>query len=275
MKTIILLFVSVLFYAVSFSQELSSLDRKLFVAVSSYDLNEAQAKALLAQGANINAVNGAMGGETFLINDIKSFKEPKFIKFLLDNGADPNIKDASGKTALAYAQQYNIGRNKDGRDIIQMLMTAMKMKPQTNDANNDQTVTTKTKVTVKNDQQQQTEKIKAKSKTGPPSAAEIKQTMENSFTGIYQNHFFGVKNTVTFEWTGGITVGGIQNVRSAPASCYPVKLKVKVTATDPRDGNTSISDRGQGAKIGGYLKNEIFCFYRNGFGEWEYGTYEQ
>lgn len=272
MKTIILLFVFVLFYAVSFSQELSSLDRQLFVSVSGYDLNEGQAKALLAKGANINAVNGAIGGETFLINDIKSFKEPKFIKFLLDNGADPNIKDESGKTALDYAQQYNIGRKKDGRDIIQMLMTAMKMKPQTNNANNNQTIN----VPVRNNQQQQTVKTKVPtSKSGPPSAAEVKQAIEKSFTDQYQNHFFGVKNNVTFEWTGAVTVGGIQNVASAPASCYPVKLKLKVTVTDPRDGNTSISDRGQGAKIGGYLKNEIFCFYRDGFGEWAYGTYVQ
>jgi len=269
MKTTLLCFVFFLSYFISFSQELSSLDRRLFVAVSGYDINEADAKTLLAKGANINAVNGAMGGETFLINDIKSFKEPKFIKFLLDNGADPNIKDESGKTALDWAQQYNIGRKRDGKEIIQMLMTAMKIAPQT-------PATPKQNTPVTNNQQEQPVKTKvAKSKTGPPSAAEVKQAMENSFTGIYQNHFFGVKNTVTFEWTGAITIGGIQSVRSAPAACYPVKLKVKVTATDPRDGNTSVSDRGQGAKIGGYSKNEVFCFYRNGFGEWEYGTYEQ
>jgi hypothetical protein len=268
MKIAVLLFVFTLSSSLLFSQELSKLDRRLFVSISGYDLNEAEAKALLAQGANINAVNGAMGGETFLINDIKSFKEPKFIKFLLDNGADPNIKDASGRTALSWAQQYNIGRNKDGKEILQMLMTAMKIKPET-------AITPNPKTPAGNNQQQQTGKTKAASKTGPPSAAEVKQTIEKSFTGIYQNHFFGVQNKVTFEWTGGVTIGGIQTVRSAPAACYPVKLKVRVTATDPRDGNTSVSDRGQGAKIGGYLKNEVFCFYRNGFGEWEYGTYEQ
>ncbi len=269
MKTTILLLLFVSVYSFSFSQELSSLDRRLFVAVSSYDLNEAQAKALLAQGANINAINGDMGGETFLINDIKSYKEPKFIKFLLDNGADPNIKDASGKTALAWAQQYNIGRKKDGKDILQMLMTAMKIQPQT------ATATTPNNP-VPNNQPQQTGKTKvAKSKSGPPSFAEVKQTIETSFTTVYESHFFGVKNTVSFEWTGGATIGGIQAVRSAPAPCYPVKLKVRVTITDPRDGNTSVVDRGQGAKIGGYSKNEVFCFYRNGLGEWEYGTYEQ
>jgi len=250
-------------------QELSTLDRRLFVAVSGYDINEAEAKTLIGKGANINAINGAMGGETFLINDIKSFKEPKFIKFLLDNGADPNIKDESGKTALDWANQYNFGRKRDGKKILAMLMTAMKIK-QDAPANNNQ------ETPIRNEQPQQTVKTKVPtSKTGPPSAAEVKQAMEASFTGIYQNHFFGVQNKVTFEWTGAITVGGKQSVPSAPSACYPVKLKVRVTATDPRDGNTSVSDRGQGAKIGGYLKNEIFCFYRDGFGEWAYGTYQQ
>ncbi len=273
MKTMLLAVVLLFSGYLSFSQELSTLDRKLFVAVSGYDLNEANAKSLINQGANINAVNGALGGETFLINDIKSFKEPKFIKFLLENGADPNIKDESGKTALMYAQQYNIGRNRDGKEIIQMLMKAMNIKPGVNENNKSQPTTTNHEVAPARNNQPVS--VKAKNKTGPPSAAEVKQTMERSFTGIYESHFFGVKNNVSFNWTGGIIIGNIQKVNSAPSPCYPVKLSVKVTATDPRDGNTSVSDRGQGAKIGGFTKNEVFCFYRNGLGEWEYGTYEQ
>jgi hypothetical protein len=269
LKTITLLLAVMFLNSNVFSQELSGLDRKLFVAVSSYDLNETYAKSLIDQGANINAVNGSLGGETFLIYDIKGYKEPKFIKFLLDNGADPNIKDESGKTALQWAQQYNIGRKKDGRDILEMLMKAMNMTTTTPKNNNQGTTA------AKNQQQQTTVIPKAKSKVGPPSAAEIKQTLERSFTSAYENHFFGVKNTVSFEWTGGITIGKMQTIASAPSSCYPAKLKVKVTITDPRDGNTSVSDRGQNARIGGFSKNEIFCFYRNGFGEWEYGTYEQ
>jgi hypothetical protein len=45
--------------------------------------------------------------------------------------------------------------------------------------------------------------------------------------------------------------------------------------TDPRDGKTSSVKRGLNAEIGGYHKTEIFCFFKNGFGEWEFGTYEQ
>jgi hypothetical protein len=51
-------------------------------------------------------------------------------------------------------------------------------------------------------------------------------------------------------------------------------LKVVVTAEDPRDGNRSSVTRGTGATTGNYT-NEIFCFYRDGFGEWDYGTYSK
>ena len=272
MKLVMLVAFFALIGSHCYSQELSKLDRQLFVAVSSDDLNEADAKKLLAKGANINAINGQMGGETFLITDIKSYKEPKFIKFLLDNGADPNIKDESGKTALDWALQYNFGRKRDGKEIIKMLQTAMKMAPAADEINN-KTPAAVVKTTTTNNRP--TTKPKAVSKTGPPSAAEVKQTIENSFTGIYQSHFFGVKNKVTFEWSGGIAIGRIQTTRAVQEACYPVKLRVRVTAEDPRDGNTSVSDRGQDAKIGGVMKNETFCFYRNGLGEWEYGIYEQ
>lgn len=274
MKKIILLCAFNLVVRLSYSQDLSPTDRRLSVAVIGFDLNEPEAKALLAQRANINAVNGAMGGETFLITAIKGFKEPKVIKFLLDNGADPNIKDERGRTALSYAQQYNFSRKKDGRDIIQMLMTAMKIQPEEKEQTGKNTVAAPV---IKEGKQHsvQVRTNQALHKTGPPGVSEVKATMEESLTGIYQNHFFGVKNTVDFEWSGPVTVGGLQTVASAPEACYPVRLKVKVTITDPRDGNTSVQSRGQEAKIGGYLKNEIFCFYRDGFGRWSYGIYER
>lgn len=93
--------------------------------------------------------------------------------------------------------------------------------------------------------------------------------MEKSLTNAYQNHFFGVKNEVTFQWVGAVSVGALQSARAAlTPSCYPVKLQVDATMKDPRDGNTSTQSRGTEANIGGYVKNEVFCFYRNGFGEW-------
>ncbi len=91
-------------------------------------------------------------------------------------------------------------------------------------------------------------------------------------TKDYIRHFFGVDNKVAFEWTGGITVGNLQTVRSAPKPCYPAKLQVSVTAEDPRDGNTSTVVRGMNATTDNY-REEIFCFYRDGFGEWAFGVY--
>jgi hypothetical protein len=263
-------------------QDLSNKDRRLSVAVVGFEFNEAAAKDALADGADINAKNGAMKGETLLIAAIKGFKEPKVIKFLLDNGADPNLKDESGRTALSYARQYNIGRNQAGREILKMLeaATGQAATPAAgNDGSNVKPATGAKQGTPTTAQTTETTAA-AKPKTprrgsGPPTVDEVKETMEKSFTGIYQNHFFGVKNEVTFEWFGPISIGALQSIPSAPKPCYPVKLKVTVTAKDPRDGNTSRVARGQEANIGGFLKNELFCFYRDGFGEWDYGTYER
>jgi hypothetical protein len=247
----------------------SDATRRLSVAVNGFELNEPAAKDALAAGADINWQNDAMDGETMLITAIKGYKEAKIIKFLLDNGADASIKDETGKTALEWARQRNIGRDRNGREIIAMLEAATGQK----------TNPTKTGDTTSGDKSQIPNKptnpaanIKQKRTGGAPSDDEIKATMEKSFTNIYESHFFGVKNKVTFEWVGGITVGAIQTIKAAPKSCYPVKLQVSVTAEDPRDGNRSTVVRGMNATTGNY-KEEIFCFYRDGFDEWDYGTY--
>jgi hypothetical protein len=257
----------------SFAQ-MTDTDRRLHVAVLGFELNEAAAKDALADGANVNVKNEAMNGETMLITAIKGFKDVKIVKFLLDNGADPAIKDESGKTALNWARQYNIGRDRNGREILKLLEGAA-----TQPAKQPVTNTDKPDVTPKQDRTTRIDPAtttattkKPRRSVGPPTTEEVKETMEMSFTGIYESHFYGVKNKVTFEWVGPIAVGGLQTVRAAPKPCYPVKLKVIVTAEDPRDGNTSTVTRGLGSTTGNY-KEEIFCFYRDGFGEWAYGTY--
>jgi hypothetical protein len=257
----------------SFAQ-MTDVDRRLHVALLGFELNEAAAKDALAAGANVNVKNEAMNGETMLITAIKGFKDVKVVRFLLDNGADPAIKDESGKTALNWAQQYNIGRDRNGREILKLLEGAT-IQP----AEQSATKTDKPVVSPKQDATTKTAPAtttattkKPRRSVGPPTTEEVKETMEKSFTGIYESHFYGVKNKVTFEWVGAITVGGLQTVRAAPKACYPVKLKIIVTAEDPRDGNTSTVTRGLGSTAGNY-KEEIFCFYRDGFGEWAYGTY--
>lgn len=246
--------------------------RRLLVAVVGYEVNEAAAKDALKAGADINWQNDAMGGETMLITEIKGFKDPKAVKFLLDNGADPNIKDDSGKTALEWARQYNIGRDRAGREIIAMLEAASGQK--TNPAKTENTTAdNKTKTTNKPDPNKPTNTVANKKRTGgAPSDEEIKATMEKSFGNRYESWFYGVKNKVSFEWVGGVRVGTIQTIKAAPKPCYPVELQVSVTAEDPRDGNRMTVVRGTNSTTGSY-KEEIFCFYKDGFGEWDYGTY--
>lgn len=257
----------------------SDATRRLLVATSGgFEFNEAAAKDALAAGADINWKNDAMDGETMLISAIKSYKEAKVIKFLLDNGADAGIKDDTGKTALEWARQRNIGRDRNGREIIAMLEAAA--------GQTTATTTPKTTPVAKPEKTNKPAPSKpAPSKPAPanttgkprrtggaPTDGEIKEAIEQKFTNDYIRHFFGIDNKVTFEWTGGITVGALQSVRSAPKPCYPVKLQVSVTAEDPRDGNTSTVVRGMNATTGNY-REEIFCFYRDGFGEWAFGVY--
>jgi hypothetical protein len=241
-----------------------AINRRLNVAVNGFDFNETAAKKAIADGADINQKNDAMGGETLLIAAIKGFKESKVIKFLIDNGADKTIKDNSGKTALDWATQYKIGKNNNGREILQLLNNA----PGTAATNQDNPFP-KQKVTPVNPVTQN------KTTPGGPSVNEIRQSIEKSLTKAYEDHFYGIKNKVSFEWIGGINVGQPENRLRPVRRCYSVKLNVKVTITDPRDGNTSALARGIEAVIGGYHKTEIFCFFKDGFGEWDYGTYEQ
>lgn len=263
---IILLFVP---HAKVWAQE--DLNRRLNVAVNGFELDEAAAKKALANGADINQKNEAMGDETLLITAIKGFKEAKVIKFLLDNGANPNIRDHSGKTALDWAEQYRIGKDNNGREILKLLGSRS---DKTATAQNGSTKPLP-KQTGTPANRPTTVAVQNKTVTGGPSINQIRQTLEKNLTTAYENHFYGVKNRVTFEWIGGIMVGQPERRLRLAQLCYPVKLNVKVTATDPRDGNTSTVFRGTEAEIAGYRKTEIFCFFKNGFGEWEYGTYEQ
>lgn len=244
----------------------SAVDRRLNNAINGFDLDEAGAKLALANGGNINWQNDAMGGETPLILAIKGFKDAKVVKFLVDNGADLNVKDYSGKTALDWAVQYRIGKNNNGREILKLLGS----RPANTATTQNNPVTPTTRPANGGGNGAATDKTTA----GGPSVNQVRQVVEKTLTSAYQNHFYGVKNQVSFEWSGGIIVGQSQNRAGIAERCYPVKLQVKITITDPRDGNTSTLARGTDAVIGGFHKTEIFCFYKNGFGEWEYTPYE-
>ena len=96
-------------------------DRRLFVALTNYSWNPAPADAALARGADVNARNEAMNDETLLILAIKGRVAPEVVKWLVDHGADPGMRDRSGKSALDWAHQYHIDRQPDGSRIMALL----------------------------------------------------------------------------------------------------------------------------------------------------------
>lgn len=96
-------------------------DRRLKVALSNYFFEPEPAEAALAAGADINARDSAQNDETLLIMAIKSFADPKVVEFLMSRGADPGLRDGSGKSALDWAIQYGIGNKPDGRRIVALL----------------------------------------------------------------------------------------------------------------------------------------------------------
>jgi hypothetical protein len=256
----------------------SAATKRLDVAVNGFELNEAAAQDALEAGADINWQNDAMSGETMLITAIKGFKEPKVVKFLLENGADPNIKDDTGKTALQWARQYNIGRDRNGREILKMLEDAVNKKTDATDKN----VEPEEKPTTQNKTAKTTERKTAATKTAPnrtpttrrsgnaPTADEIKAMLEEKFTSIYEDHFGGTeKAAVEFEWLAPVTLGAQIVKGEVPVKCWAAKIDVKVTFTKPSSGETSWARRG----VNGDPVKEGFCIYRDAFDQWTYLTY--
>jgi hypothetical protein len=239
--------------------------KRLDVAVNGFELNEGAALDALKAGADINWQNPAMSGETMLITAIKGQKEPKVIKFLLEHGADPRIKDDSGKTALQWARQYNIGRDRNGREILAMLEAAEK------GVKTEEKASTENKTQINGKPKPTgTKKPAAKNANGKPTADEIKTMLEEKFTSNYEYHFGGtVKSKIEFEWLAPIAIGAQIVKGNVPVKCWAAKIDVKVTFTHPNTGETSWARRG----INGDPVKEGFCIYHDAFNEWTYLTY--
>lgn len=101
--------------------EISSLDRRLDVAVNGFAFNEPAAASALAAGADINNRDDALDNDTPLIQAIRGFKEPAVIKWLLDHGADPSLTNDKGQTAADYAKQYHSGNTAVRRALLALL----------------------------------------------------------------------------------------------------------------------------------------------------------
>lgn len=274
----------------------SSATRSLYTAICGFDLNEQVASQALKNGADINWRNGAMNEESMLITAIKGQKDSKTIKFLLEHGADAALKDGSGKTALDYAKDYNLGKSADGREIMALLQAGENEadRESPHSAVSTSATTANLPASAPGGQSRGRNSAAHRPATattngggvdplkgavqhgqGGPTPAEVKKSIEQFMTVAYQNHFAGVRNKVTFEWLAPIEVGSVDPASSATLRPYwPVKIQVKVTAEDPRDGNRSVVTRGINADYGWIKKREMFRFFKNGFGEWEYAMYE-
>jgi hypothetical protein len=60
-------------------------------------------KALVAQGVDVNEKPKGMAGWTPLMTAINNGQRTNVVDYLLEHGADPNVKDFRGMTALMYA----------------------------------------------------------------------------------------------------------------------------------------------------------------------------
>ena len=65
------------------------------------------ASLLIKRGINVNQQHLFDGSTPLIVACIAGNVEARTVKLLLDNGADPFLKDVNGKTALDYATQYS------------------------------------------------------------------------------------------------------------------------------------------------------------------------
>lgn len=65
------------------------------------------AKLLIGAGIPVDKAHKFSGATPLIVSCIAENVEPRTVKLLLDNGADPAVVDSHGKTALDYAVEYD------------------------------------------------------------------------------------------------------------------------------------------------------------------------
>jgi len=103
--------------------QMTSVDRRLLVAMVCGNNVEA-AEDALQSGANINHRNEAMDQDTLLIAAVRQYCAPEIIKWLLEHGADPKLRNDEGRTALSYVLEWNSSANPHKAPIVKMLKEA-------------------------------------------------------------------------------------------------------------------------------------------------------
>ncbi len=103
----------------------------------------------------------------------------------------------------------------------------------------------------------------------PPSEAEVRETIEAAFTETYLvDDLNAVADRISFDF-GAIQVGEVvrkqMGLGEEARPVYPVKAPVDITVTYSNNPTVRRVERGD-------MRNDVFFFYRDGFGEWTFRT---
>lgn len=95
----------------------------------------------------------------------------------------------------------------------------------------------------------------------PPTVAEVKASMEKQLTEAHGRDY----DKVEFQWVGAIDIGSLEKRGDPTRLCYPVKLNVDLIFYYKGELYGKPFRRGTNRKE----FSEIFCFFKDGFGEWD------
>lgn len=103
----------------------------------------------------------------------------------------------------------------------------------------------------------------------PPTEAEVRQAIETSFTETYLvRDFNAIPDRIAFEF-GEIRIGDVvekqMGLGEEARPVHPVKAPLDLTVTYSNNPTVRKVERGK-------AQNDVFFFYRDGFGEWTFRT---
>ena len=110
----------------------------------------------------------------------------------------------------------------------------------------------------------------------PPSPAAIRATVESHFTRTYgaPDHL-GAPRRVTYAWIGDVKVGQLEQQGPRPVRLqYRIRLRLDIHVADASGTVLRTVERGYGKPQRGSTlfmdQDELFLFYRDSFGEWDF-----
>src|SRR4051812_14023931 len=111
---------------------------------------------------------------------------------------------------------------------------------------------------------------RSKGSASAPTDAEIKATIEKSFKETYGVDYGMAKfDKVTITFSGAPQIGGVVNKQMGRGEdaqpVWPVKIPVKIKVT--YSNNSTVRDLERGVK-----SDDVFFFFRDAFGAWNFRT---